>query len=291
MLPAIARATIAGYTGPSDLVFDPMCGIGTTLVDAVHLGREAIGVEYEPHRADMARRNVCHARDQGASGTAEVIPGDALRLDELVAPWLRGRVGLVLTSPPYGASVHGQAKPVPGRGVIKADDRYSRDRGNLAHQPIGKLLRAVTDILASSLDRCLRAFEGGRLSEASCGHRVREIEGELATLEAERAVLEARRDLSPSAPTASLLSDLRRNVADAVAQGEPEQVKELLAAVVSRIVVESRASIQPFFVAPSVRTLEPSRRRREHCRNPNAAGQVVWVDVRQWGSVGMTARD
>jgi hypothetical protein len=33
------------------------------------------------------------------------------------------------------------------------------------------------------------------------------------------------------------------------------------------------------------------RRRREHCKNPNAAGQAVWVDARQWGSVEMTARD
>jgi len=149
MLPAIARAAIAGYTGPGDLVFDPMCGIGTTLVEAVHLGREAVGVEYEPQWADIARRNLCHARDQGASGTAQVILGDALRLDELVGPWLQGRIGLVLTSPPYGASVHGQATPVPGRGVVKFDDRYSSDRANLAHQPVDKLLRAVTHILAS----------------------------------------------------------------------------------------------------------------------------------------------
>jgi hypothetical protein len=28
------------------------------------------------------------------------------------------------------------------------------------------------------------------------------------------------------------------------------------------------------------------RRRKEHCKNPNAAGQVVWVASRQWGRVG-----
>jgi modification methylase len=33
---------------PGDLVADPMCGIGATLVEAIHLGRDAIGVEYEP---------------------------------------------------------------------------------------------------------------------------------------------------------------------------------------------------------------------------------------------------
>jgi hypothetical protein len=28
-----------------------------------------------------------------------------------------------------------------------------------------------------------------------------------------------------------------------------------------------------------------SRRRTEHCKNPNAGGQVVWVEARQWGRV------
>jgi len=30
---------------------------------------------------------------------------------------------------------------------------------------------------------------------------------------------------------------------------------------------------------------------REECKNPDAAGQAVWVDARHWGSVEMTARD
>jgi modification methylase len=57
MLPAIARHAIAAYTQPGELVVDPMCGIGTTLVEAAHLGRDAIGVEYEPRWAELARAN------------------------------------------------------------------------------------------------------------------------------------------------------------------------------------------------------------------------------------------
>jgi modification methylase len=149
MLPAIAQTAITEYTAPGDLVLDPMCGIGTTLVEAVHAGRDAVGVEYEQEWADLARANVDHARKGGASGDGEVITGDALRLSELVAPRVRGRVALVLTSPPYGASVHGQAKAQAGVGVIKAHDRYSTDPANLAHQSVGRLLDAVTRILAS----------------------------------------------------------------------------------------------------------------------------------------------
>lgn len=45
MLPALARTVIERYSSPGDLVIDPMCGIGTTLVEAIHLARRAVGVE------------------------------------------------------------------------------------------------------------------------------------------------------------------------------------------------------------------------------------------------------
>lgn len=47
MLPAVAAHAIATYSKPGDLVLDPMCGVGTTLVEAVHQGREAIGMDLE----------------------------------------------------------------------------------------------------------------------------------------------------------------------------------------------------------------------------------------------------
>ena len=84
MLPAIARAAVAAYTAPGDLVVDPMCGVGTTLVEALHLGRDALGVEYEPEWAEIARANLEHAAAQGATGHGEVITGDARRLAELL---------------------------------------------------------------------------------------------------------------------------------------------------------------------------------------------------------------
>src|SRR5205814_6152362 len=61
MLPALAREAIRRYTRPGELVLDPMCGIGTTLVEAAHLGRQAIGVELEPRWAALAAANIRHA--------------------------------------------------------------------------------------------------------------------------------------------------------------------------------------------------------------------------------------
>jgi modification methylase len=146
MLPAIAATAISRYTQPGDLVADPMCGIGTTLIEAVHLGRDAIGVEYEPRWAGLAAAGITHARRHGATGSGEAICGDARKLGMIAPAWARGRVALVVTSPPYGPSVHGHVRAGAG-GVRKFNNRYSRDPVNLAHHGLDALLDGITRIL------------------------------------------------------------------------------------------------------------------------------------------------
>ncbi|WP_281353319.1 TRM11 family SAM-dependent methyltransferase, partial [Acrocarpospora corrugata] len=109
MLPAIAAKVIDTYSAPGELVVDPMCGIGTTLVEAVHLERHAVGIEFEQRWADLALANLAHARRQGAPGTGRVITADSRSIGALL-PELAGRVALVLTSPPYGAATHGHVR-------------------------------------------------------------------------------------------------------------------------------------------------------------------------------------
>jgi SAM-dependent methyltransferase len=155
MLPAIAARAVATYTRPGDLVCDPMCGIGSTLVEAVHQGRDAVGVEYEPEWAELARANLAYARSQGATGHGEVVCGDARHLTAVVDPAVTGLVALVLTSPPYGPSLHGRVTARPGRGVTKAHNRYSTDPANLAHVGLDGLLEGMRAIL-SGCARLLR---------------------------------------------------------------------------------------------------------------------------------------
>lgn len=150
MLPAIAAHAITQYSAKGDTILDPMCGIGTTLVEAIHLGRNALGVEYESRWAHLARANLAHARAQGATGTGHVIHGDARTLTRLVNDEHRGTVALVLTSPPYGAATHGHilASRNSGQpGVTKFDHRYGTDRGNLANATLDNLLEGFTAIL------------------------------------------------------------------------------------------------------------------------------------------------
>ncbi|MBW4717341.1 TRM11 family SAM-dependent methyltransferase [Saccharothrix obliqua] len=150
MLPEVVRHAVAHYTEPGELVLDPMCGIGTTLVEAVRLGRRAVGVEYEPHWADIATANLALARERGVDHDARVIRGDARQLVTLLPAEYVGQVALVVTSPPYGPSTHGQVSATPA-GVQKYHHLYGStlDRGNLANIGHHRLLAGFTRVLAA----------------------------------------------------------------------------------------------------------------------------------------------
>jgi tRNA G10 N-methylase Trm11 len=179
MLPAIARRVIATFTMPGEVVLDPMCGIGTTLVEAAHLHRPSIGLEYEQRWAELAARNLELARRQGASAHGEVIAGDARDAATLLPPVLRGKVALVLTSPPYGSSTHGHVRSTRNSGqpgVTKWNYRYSTDRRNLAHTGTDQLMSGFGQILAG----CATVMQpGGILAVTVRPIRVR---GELVDL-------------------------------------------------------------------------------------------------------------
>jgi modification methylase len=206
MLPAIAATAIARYTRPGDLVLDPICGIGTTLIEAVHLGRDAIGVEYEPRWAELAAAGVTRARRDGAAGTAQVIRADARQLPHAAPAAARGKVALVITSPPYGASLHGQVRAEPrpgGGGVAKYDNRYSHDPANLAHQGLDELLTGFTQILAGC---AVLLRPGGTVVITARPWRHR---GELTDLPSAVVAAGAAAGLEPAGRCAALLAGLR----------------------------------------------------------------------------------
>ncbi|MGI5165681.1 TRM11 family SAM-dependent methyltransferase [Spirillospora sp. CA-253888] len=156
MLPAIAEQVISAFTRPGELVVDPMCGIGTTLVEAIRLDRDAIGVEYESEFVRLTLGNLLLAQSQGAKGRARVVHGDGRATAGLFGD-RRGEAALVLTSPPYGNYAHGHvrtASPRRGGKVEKYNFRYTSERrsGNLARQPLGGLLDGFGAILAASAE-------------------------------------------------------------------------------------------------------------------------------------------
>jgi modification methylase len=154
MLPALARKAIETYSEPGDLVLDPMCGIGTTLVEAIHTGRQALGVELEPRWVKLARANIKHANHQGAASAAHVITGDARRLPRLLTTRPESRpVDLILTSPPYACQIADVSTEnlASGNGPIRREDtsNYSPDRSNIGHARGNTYLNAMAEVYAA----------------------------------------------------------------------------------------------------------------------------------------------
>ena len=99
MRPSLARAILQLY-GESP-VLDPMAGIGTTLVEAMLLGMDAVGVEYEKKFVKQANKNIGHMRKLFPNrelGKAICVQGDARNLSSVLG---KRKVKSILFSPPY----------------------------------------------------------------------------------------------------------------------------------------------------------------------------------------------
>lgn len=106
MLPVIARRLIEDYTRPGDWILDPMSGIGTTGVEAIHLKRNYVGIELETQFVAWQEENLARARESGATGRFAVFQGDATLFGESSVDTRtnteEGPIAAIITSPPYG---------------------------------------------------------------------------------------------------------------------------------------------------------------------------------------------
>ena len=135
MLPELARRILLAYSKPGDIVVDPMCGVGTTLVEAATLDRRCIGVELEERWVAITRANLGHALPARQRRLADVRPGDARSLVSFLKGF-RGRIDLMLTSPPYAceAGVIDKRAWLRGRRLCDASTlNYSTDPDNIGH--------------------------------------------------------------------------------------------------------------------------------------------------------------
>jgi len=99
-----------------------------------------------------------------APGHGLALHGDGRQLGHHLLDRYRGEVALILTSPPYGPSLHGQVRKGE-RGVRKFDYRYSRSPDNLAHLPQTAGRKPSFDtVLGEILDGCRQMLApNGRL--------------------------------------------------------------------------------------------------------------------------------
>jgi DNA modification methylase len=136
---SMAQEFVEFFTKRGQVVLDPMAGTGSTLVAALRCGRHSFGVELNPQYAEIAREVIRGERAAlGAADAprAEIITGDAARLDQFIPQFQIPLIDYVLTSPPYwdmlhakGAETQQKRRSADGLDVIYSDD--PNDLGNL----------------------------------------------------------------------------------------------------------------------------------------------------------------
>lgn len=134
MRPSLARAILKLY-GESP-VLDPMAGVGTTLVEAMLLGMNAVGVEYERKFVDQTNRNMDHVRKIFPNenlGKAICFKGDARDLS-----FLHDKLNSVVFSPPYWKAMQCSAK-TEEQALRKYESSVSKAR-EIGGKPISKAL-------------------------------------------------------------------------------------------------------------------------------------------------------
>ncbi len=71
--PALAAHAIRRYSQPGPTVFDAFVGTGTTVVEAVYAGRQAIGVDIDPRWVELTSRDLAYAHQHGATGSGMIL--------------------------------------------------------------------------------------------------------------------------------------------------------------------------------------------------------------------------
>ncbi len=161
----LCRKVLKEYTKPGDMVLDPMTGIGTTLVEAALMGRDAIGVELESRFVKATKRNIGllkKRRTLKRKGKAVVIKGDSRKLSKI----LREKADVAVFSPPFADKTiqkkfkseseldrfvdgqrylldHGRSKEAIKRFIKKSWRGYSENKKNIGNLKYGKGADAI----------------------------------------------------------------------------------------------------------------------------------------------------
>jgi DNA modification methylase len=149
---ALAQRVIEVFTHKGELVLDPFCGTGTTLVAARRLGRNAAGIDLSEDYIRLANRRL---EGESAENSRQIaVQADAGSADSLVEP---DSLSLVLTSPPYANLLNRKRKNKSRRGDLRRNDQYlqveqySQDARDLGTMPLQAYGDRIEQIFGSML--------------------------------------------------------------------------------------------------------------------------------------------
>lgn len=148
------------FTKKGALVLDPFVGIGSTLKACALEGRKGIGIELNPHFAQLARKRLAtEVNDMFVTvDDQQVIEGDSRVVLETLKP---DSVDFVVTSPPYWSILkkkedHKVKQERLARGLAKDYGNDSRDLGNVENYV------EFLDQLGAILGQCVKALKSGK---------------------------------------------------------------------------------------------------------------------------------
>jgi len=131
---ALPEKCIRLFTHKGELVIDPFVGIGTTLVAAQDLGRNAVGFDLKAEYIELAKTRLMSNQDE----TVQIaINDDALNISEYFE---EGTVSLCITSPPYANLLNRERRNKSKRGDLRENEHFleiqqysadSRDLGTM----------------------------------------------------------------------------------------------------------------------------------------------------------------
>ncbi len=130
----MAQEFIEFFTKQGQVVLDPMCGTGSTLIAALRAGRDSYGIELNPRYAAIAAQLVGQEKAAltASQAQAQVFEGDALHAPTFPIP----PVDYVLTSPPYWDMLHArgaenQKKRRESEALDVVYSEHPNDLGNI----------------------------------------------------------------------------------------------------------------------------------------------------------------
>lgn len=135
-------------THEGELVLDPFVGVGTTLVAAQDLNRNAVGFDLKEEYVEVAKKRVKQSRlNQKAKQIAVV--DDAHNIPEY---FKENTISLCITSPPYANMLNRPRLNKSIRGNLRQNEHYRtvqqysedlRDLGTMNHEEYAKALEEI----------------------------------------------------------------------------------------------------------------------------------------------------
>ncbi len=147
---SLAKQCIQLFTHVGELVVDPFCGSGTTLVAANDLNRPCLGFDINENYIALANDRVAQQKVNGYLQTA--VLADAKQLSKHLPD---RRVKLILTSPPYAQALNRQRLNKSRRtderknGQYLEIEQYSQKPNDLGTYDLARYKKALTTIFKS----------------------------------------------------------------------------------------------------------------------------------------------